>query len=43
LAGGMDGYLTKPMRPHELDDLLQVYIGRGTHTSEKSEAAATDR
>ena len=43
LAGGMDGYLTKPMRPHELDDLLQVYIGRGTHTSEKSEAAVTDR
>jgi DNA-binding response OmpR family regulator len=26
----MDGYLTKPMRPHELDDLLQIYLDRQT-------------
>jgi CheY-like chemotaxis protein len=26
LAGGMDGYLTKPIRPPELDELLHVYV-----------------
>ena len=28
LAGGMDGYLTKPIRPRELDDLLESYLAR---------------
>ena len=28
IAGGMDGYLTKPIRPQELDDVLEDYIGR---------------
>ena len=28
LAGGMDGYLTKPIRPMELDTLLQKYVDR---------------
>ena len=28
LAGGMDGYLTKPIRPQELDQLLEIYVGR---------------
>jgi signal transduction histidine kinase/CheY-like chemotaxis protein len=28
LAGGMDGYLTKPIRPQELDQLLEVYVSR---------------
>jgi len=28
LAAGMDGYLTKPIRPQELDTLLQTYIDR---------------
>jgi PAS domain S-box-containing protein len=28
LAGGMDGYLTKPIRPQELDQLLETYISR---------------
>ena len=28
LAGGMDGYLSKPVRPAELDQLLAVYVGR---------------
>jgi len=26
LAGGMDGYLTKPIRPQELDEVLQVCL-----------------
>jgi CheY-like chemotaxis protein len=25
LAAGMDGYLSKPIRPQELDDLLESY------------------
>lgn len=25
---GMDGYLTKPIRPQELDQLLEVYVAR---------------
>jgi CheY-like chemotaxis protein len=28
LAGGMDGYLTKPIRPRELDDVLESYLAR---------------
>jgi CheY-like chemotaxis protein len=28
LAGGMDGYLTKPIRPAELDDVLDSYVAR---------------
>jgi signal transduction histidine kinase/DNA-binding response OmpR family regulator len=28
LAGGMDGYLTKPIRPQELDDILEDYLAR---------------
>jgi hypothetical protein len=24
----MDGYLTKPIRPQELDDVLEDYMGR---------------
>jgi CheY-like chemotaxis protein len=28
LAVGMDGYLTKPIRPHELDEVLQTFIAR---------------
>ena len=26
LEAGMDGYLTKPLRPHELDQLLESYL-----------------
>lgn len=29
LAGGMDGYLTKPIRAQELDQILEQYAGRG--------------
>ena len=28
LAVGMDGYLTKPIRPQELDQLLEIYVAR---------------
>jgi two-component system sensor histidine kinase/response regulator len=28
LAAGMDGYLTKPLRPRELDELLEGYLAR---------------
>jgi CheY-like chemotaxis protein len=28
LAGGMDGYLTKPIRPQELDQLLETCLAR---------------
>jgi two-component system, sensor histidine kinase and response regulator len=28
IAGGMDGYLTKPIRPQELDDVLDDFIER---------------
>ncbi len=28
LAGGMDGYLTKPIRLQELDELLEAYVAR---------------
>ena len=30
LAAGMDGYLTKPIRPAELDDILNIYMVRQT-------------
>jgi PAS domain S-box-containing protein len=29
LAGGMDGYLAKPIRAQELDQILAQYVGRG--------------
>jgi PAS domain S-box-containing protein len=28
IAGGMDGYLTKPIRTQELDELLETYLAR---------------
>jgi CheY-like chemotaxis protein len=30
LAAGMDGYLSKPIRPQELDELLEKYLARRT-------------
>jgi two-component system, sensor histidine kinase and response regulator len=30
LAGGMDGYLAKPIRAEELDQILNRYVGQGT-------------
>ncbi len=34
MAAGMDGYLTKPIRPNELDQLLEIYVAR--HAEERS-------
>jgi two-component system sensor histidine kinase/response regulator len=28
LANGMDGYLTKPIRPQELDEVLESYLAK---------------
>jgi two-component system, sensor histidine kinase and response regulator len=33
LAAGMDGYLSKPIRPQELDDLLASHLTRPVGTS----------
>ena len=38
LAGGMDGYLTKPIQPQELDELLQSYIARRAEAPEARES-----
>ena len=40
LAGGMDGYLTKPIRPRELDDVLESYLAR--RAEKKVEMASSD-
>jgi CheY-like chemotaxis protein len=39
LAAGMDGYLSKPIRPQELDDLLGKYLTRRTETVQMPETA----
>ncbi len=38
LAGGMDGYLSKPIRPLELDEILQRYLARRTEVAEAQES-----
>jgi len=38
LAGGMDAYLSKPIRPLELDEVLQGYLARGMETPETQES-----
>jgi HPt (histidine-containing phosphotransfer) domain-containing protein len=30
MAAGMDGYLSKPIRPQELDEVLDSYLARGS-------------
>jgi len=40
LAVGMDGYLTKPIRPQELDQLLEIYVARRMETPSVTEAVA---
>ena len=37
LAGGMDGYLTKPIRPQELDELLEIYVVRRKGAANEAE------
>ncbi len=39
IAGGMDGYLTKPIRPQELDDVLEDYVGRRRKAAPVAELA----
>ena len=39
LAGGMDAYLTKPIRPHELDELLHTYVVRRAAATKQAEGA----
>jgi PAS domain S-box-containing protein len=37
LAAGMDGYLSKPIRPQELDEILEIYIARRNAMAQASE------
>ncbi|HXM96455.1 MAG TPA: response regulator [Candidatus Dormibacteraeota bacterium] len=39
LAAGMDDYLSKPIRPHELDDILEKYVARRTAAANVVESA----
>jgi len=39
LAAGMDGYLTKPIRSQELDEILETYLARRTGTVQVPETA----
>jgi two-component system sensor histidine kinase/response regulator len=39
LAAGMDGYLSKPIRPEELDALLEGYLGRRMAATNSLETA----
>ena len=43
LAGGMDGYLTKPIRPQELDELLENYLVRQAETTEAQESTLSKK
>jgi signal transduction histidine kinase/DNA-binding response OmpR family regulator len=38
LAGGMDGYLSKPIRPQELDEILKTYLARRAQAPEAQES-----
>jgi two-component system sensor histidine kinase/response regulator len=37
IEGGMDGYLSKPIRPQELDQLLEIYMARRTEARSVTE------
>ncbi len=39
MAGGMDGYLSKPIRPQELDQLLEIYVARRMEARSVAEPA----
>jgi DNA-binding response OmpR family regulator len=39
----MDGYLTKPIRPQELDELLESYLTRRTEAVNGAEAILTKK
>jgi two-component system, sensor histidine kinase and response regulator len=36
LAAGMDGYLSKPIRPQELDAILEKYLASRKRTASSS-------
>ena len=38
LTAGMDGYLTKPIRPQQLDEILEKYMGLRTESANTTEA-----
>jgi two-component system sensor histidine kinase/response regulator len=42
LTAGMDGYLTKPIRPQELDDVLDKYVSERTAMHAVHSVALTD-
>ena len=39
LAAGMDGYISKPIRPQDLDAVLEQYVGRRTNLAKALEPA----
>src|SRR5260370_29923203 len=43
LAGGMDGYLSKPIRPQELDEVLQDYLACRTESAETPESTLSKK
>jgi two-component system sensor histidine kinase/response regulator len=43
LAGGMDGYLTKPIRPQELDEMLQEYLARRSNAAQPAERVLSEK
>jgi CheY-like chemotaxis protein len=43
LAGGMDGYLSKPIRPQELDELLQSYLAWRMEAPETQESTLSKK
>jgi signal transduction histidine kinase/CheY-like chemotaxis protein len=43
LAGGMDGYLTKPIRPQQLDELLEKYLVSRAETAEAQESTVSKK
>jgi signal transduction histidine kinase/DNA-binding response OmpR family regulator len=43
LAAGMDGYLSKPIRPQELDAILESYLGQRTGATNTLETAGRSK
>jgi two-component system, sensor histidine kinase and response regulator len=43
LTAGMDGYLTKPIRPQELDEILEGYLARRSAPAKTEEIAGQRR
>ena len=39
LTAGMDGYITKPIRPQELDEILEGYLARRSAPTKTEEIA----